>query len=93
MKYKILTIAGDASFRIFYRLIQKKSRKIIVFAKKEKYKNLVAYTAINKFLRANKIFAPKLYKYNFSKGIITIQDFGDISFYKVLKKKKNQLII
>ena len=28
-----------------------KTSKIIVLAKKEKYKNLIAYSAINKFLR------------------------------------------
>ena len=93
MKSKILPIAGDASFRTFYRLISNKSSKIIVFAKKEKYKNLIAYSAINKFLRANKILAPKLYGYNYPRGIIVIEDFGDSSFYKLLLKKRNKLII
>ena len=87
MKSKILPIVGDASFRTFYRLVLKKSSKIIVFAKKEKYKNLIAYSAINKFLRANKIFTPKLYAHNYPKCIV-IEDFGDLSFYKVLLKKK-----
>ena len=93
MKFKILPIAGDASFRTFYRLASNKSSKIIVLAKKEKYKNLIAYSAINKFLIRNKILAPNLYTHNFSKGIIIIEDFGDLSFYKILIKKKNKLII
>ena len=93
MKSKILPIVGDASFRTFYRLVLKKNRKIIVFAEKEKYKNLIAYSAINKFLRDNKILAPKLYMHNYSKGIIVIEDFGDLSFYKVLLKKKNKFLI
>jgi len=93
MESKILPIAGDASFRTFYRFISNKSSKIIVFAKKEKYKNLIIYSAINKFLRANKILAPKLYAYNYPKGIIVIEDFGDLSFYKVLLKRKNKLVI
>ena len=93
MKFKILPISGDASFRTFYRFILKKKSKIIILAKKEKYKNLIAYSAVNKFLRANKIFAPKLYTYNFSKGIIIIQDFGNQSFYRELLKKKNKLTI
>ena len=93
MESKILPIAGDASFRTFYRFVSNKSTKIIVFAKKEKYKNLIAYSAINNFLRANKILAPKLYTHNYSKGIIVIEDFGDISFYKALIKKKNKLAI
>ena len=93
MKSEILPIAGDASFRTFYRAISKKRSKIIVFAKKEKYKNLFAYSAVNKFLRNNKILTPKLYQYDFSKGIMVIEDFGDLTFDKILIKKKNKLFI
>ena len=93
MESKILPIAGDASFRTFYRSVSNKSSKIIVFAQKEKYKNLIVYSAINNFLRANKILAPKLYSHNYPKGIIVIEDFGDTSYYKALLKKKNKLII
>ena len=88
MKSKILPIAGDASFRTFYRLVLNKTSKIIVLAKKEKYKNLIAYSTINKFLRSNKILTPKLYTHNYPKGLIIIEDFGDLSFYKILLKKK-----
>ena len=90
MKFKVLPIAGDASFRTFYRFFTKKSSQIIISSKKEKYKNLIAYSAINKFLKKNKILAPKLYEHNYEKGIIIIEDFGDLSFYKVLLRKKNK---
>jgi len=93
MKSNIVLIAGDASFRTFYRLTLNKTNKIIVFAKKEKYKNLIAYSAINQFLRNNKILTPKLYAHDYLKGIIVIEDFGDLSFYKILLKKKNKLPI
>ena len=91
MKYKILPIAGDASFRKFYRFILNNNSKIIVSSKKEKYKNLDAYSAINKFLRKNKILTPKLLAHDYPKGIIVIEDFGDISFHKVLLKQKKKL--
>ena len=93
MKFKILPIAEDASFRTFYRLVLNKTSKIIVLAKKEKYKNLIAYASINSLLRKNKILAPKLYTHNYSKGIIVIEDFGDLSFDKILLKKRNKLKI
>ena len=93
MKYKILRINEDASFRKFYRLISNKKSKIIVLSKKEKYKNLIAYSSINKYLSINKISTPKLYMHDFSKGVIVIEDFGDSSFYKILIKKKNKFII
>jgi len=93
MKFKILPIAGDASFRTFYRLVLNKTSKIIILAKKEKYKNLIVYSTINKFLRSNKILTPKLYTHNYPKGLIIIEDFGDLSFYKILLKKKKKLPI
>ena len=89
----MMQIAGDASFRTFYRLKSKKKNKIIVLATKEKYKNLIAYSVINKFLRTNNIHAPKLYASDFSKGVIVIEDFGNITFHKILVKKKDKLII
>tara|TARA_Y100000590_G_scaffold445336_1_gene577317 strand:- start:5994 stop:6962 length:969 start_codon:yes stop_codon:yes gene_type:complete len=90
MKSKIESIAGDASFRNFYRFFSNNKTKIIVFAKKEKYKNLIAYTAINKFLRKKNILTPKLFSYDYKKGIIVIEDFGNISFYNILHGKENK---
>ena len=93
MKFKIVPIKGDASFRIFYRIILNKKTKIIVLSQKEKYKNLVAYSAINNFLNKNKILAPKLYSHNYKKGMIVIKDFGNLSFYNILYKRKNKFQI
>ena len=85
---KLTKIAGDASFRQFYRLKKGKKTSIIVKAKKEKFKNLVLYSAINKFLRQRKILAPKLIKNFFYKGVIEIEDFGDVQFSQYIKRKK-----
>ncbi len=90
MQNKIKKISGDASFRKFYRTNYKKKSKIIIFADKEKYKNLVAYSAINNFLKNNKILAPKLFEQNYSKGTMVIEDFGDLTFFKLLLKQKNR---
>jgi N-acetylmuramate 1-kinase len=92
-KIKLLPIAGDASFRNFYRLISNKRSKIIVYSKKDNYKNLIAYSAVNKFLKKNKILTPMLYNHNFSKGLIVIEDFGNMSFYKILLKNKKRFFI
>ena len=93
MKSKIISLPEDASFRKFYRLTLDKKSKIVVLAKKQKYNNLVAYLAVNKFLRENKILAPNFFTHNFSKGMIVIEDFGDLSFYSLILKKKNKLVI
>ena len=89
---KILKIKGDASFRKFYRKKNNHHTSVIVFAKKEKFKNLLIYDAINKILNKNKILAPKLYKENYNKNFLEIQDFGNDTIFKVLKKKKWQKI-
>ena len=90
MRFKLKKISGDASFREFYRMHTQKSTSIIVVAKKEKYKNLFVYSAINQILTNNKILAPKLKKSFFNKGIIEISDFGKRSLYDVLIQKKNK---
>jgi hypothetical protein len=81
-------IKGDASFRKFYRKKRKNANSIIVVAKKEKIKNLIIYEAINRILNKNKILAPKLIKENYKKNYIEIQDFGDYTIFKTLKRKK-----
>ena len=83
-------IKGDASFRKFFRKKNKIFSSIVVFANKEKVKNLLVYDAINKILRKNKILAPKLYSENYNRSYLEIQDFGDDTIYKVLKKKNNK---
>ena len=81
-------IKGDASFREFFRKTSKNFTSIIVLSKKEKFKNLLVYDAINKILTKNKILAPKLYQENYNKNYLEIEDFGDETFFKILIKKK-----
>ena len=87
---KMKLLAGDASFRKFYR---SSNKSIIVFANKNKHVNLVVYDAINRCLNKNKVKAPKLKKEFYNKNYIEIEDLGDNSLYKILKKKKNKLKI
>ena len=85
-------IKGDASFRKFYRNTKKNS--IIVFANREKIKNLLIYDSINKILIKNNIIAPKLLSQNYKKNYIEIQDLGKKTVYQIFSKnKKNQYII
>ena len=72
-KYKLL--AGDASFRKFYRSPE---NSVIVFSRKNKYLNLVIYDAINKCLRSNGVKTPKLkneFYYLYSKIFIYNRKF------------------
>ena len=83
---KLIKIKGDASYREFYR--DKKNKSIYVISKKEKYKNLLIYDAINKILNKNKLLAPKLITENYNNNIIEIEDFGEHTIFDILKNKK-----
>ena len=84
-------IKGDASFRKFYR--NKKNRSVVVYAIKDKVKNLLIYDAINKILLKNKILAPKLLGQNYKNNYIEVEDFGDGVLNKLLKLKKTNKIL
>ena len=90
MNYKLKKISGDASFREFYRLQKGKNTSIIIQAKKEKFKNLITYIAVNKILEKYKIYAPKLITNHYEHKIIEITDLGQKSFYNLIIKKKNK---
>jgi N-acetylmuramate 1-kinase len=92
IKSTLKKIKGDASLRSFYRKKNSKKNSIIVYSTKEKKKNLLIYDAINSLLIKNKILAPKLYKENYKKNFIEIEDFGDDTIFKLLKKNGNNKI-
>ena len=93
MQFKLKKIRSDASVREFFRLYKGKKSTIIVTAKKERFKNLIAYSAINRFLRKKGIYTPKLISQHFNEGIIEIEDFGSNTLFNHLKNSKNQLNI
>ena len=91
-KSKLKKIKGDASFRTFYRKKIGNKKSIIVFATKEKKKNLLIYDAINSLLIKNRILAPKLYNESYKKNFIEIEDFGNDTVFNLLKKKDSNKI-
>ena len=86
-------LKGDASHREFFRKKFNDGNSIIIRAKKDKFKNLLVYDAISKTLNKNKILAPKLYRENYNNNYIEIEDFGNETIYKILKKNKNKKIL
>ena len=93
MQFKLKKIGSDASFREFFRLYKGKKTSIIVTAKKERFKNLILYSAINRFLRKKGIYTPKLISNHFKEGIMEIEDFGNNTLLYHIKQSKNKLNI
>ena len=81
MQFKLKKIRSDASFREFFRLHKGNKTSIIVIAKKERFKNLIAYSAINRFLRKKGIYTPKLISQHFKEGIMESKTLGIIHSY------------
>ena len=90
MNYEIKKISGDASFREFYRIKKKKKTSIIVFATKEKFRNLIVYCVVNKILNDYNILSPRLIKNSYKDNMMEITDLGSLSFYDYIKNKKNK---
>ncbi len=83
-------LKGDASTRKFFRKNYSDGSSIVILAKKDKFKNLLVYDAISKILNKNKILAPKLYQENYRNNYIEVEDFGNETIFKILKKNKNK---
>ena len=92
-KKKLFKIKGDASYREFYRKIEKSQSSIIIFAKREKKKNLLIYDSINKILIKNNLIAPKLINQKYHLNFIEVSDLGKITALDYIKKNKNKFVI
>ena len=86
-------LKGDDSHRKFFRKKHNDVNSIKILAKKDKFKNLLVYDAISKILNKNKILAPKLYQENYRNNYIEVQDFGNETIFKILKKSKNKKLL
>lgn len=90
-KNKFEKVAGDASFRKFYRIKLNDKNYILIYCSKEKKNNLENYAKVNSFLVKNRILAPSLYKIDQKKNYMIIEDFGSKTFFTIIKEKKNKL--
>jgi hypothetical protein len=91
--YKIKEIKGDASFRKYFRIYQKNKSFILASAEQEKKSNILNYVLINKFLRKQDISAPKVLDCDYKNGLALLQDFGDKTYLKLIKKSKDKFSI
>ena len=90
-KNKFEKVAGDASFRKFYRIKLNNKNYILIYCSKEKKNNLENYAKVNFFLLKNRILAPSLYKIDLKKNYMIIEDFGPKTFFTIINNKKNKL--
>jgi aminoglycoside/choline kinase family phosphotransferase len=69
-------VAGDASFRRYYRLSGTLPTRIVVHAPPDKERNL-EFTEVAALLRASGVQAPEVLAHDEARGFLLLSDFGD----------------
>jgi len=87
--YSIVKIAGDASFRSYYRIFLDKKNFILMFAPPS-HERIDHFIAIDKFLYENNFSAPEIIAIDEKEGFILLEDFGDETYGRVLAKNSSQ---
>ena len=74
--FSLTPLAGDASFRQYYRLQFKDATRMLMDAPPP-HESLTEFIDIAGRLRASGLLAPKCYAYDLKQGFAIIDDFGD----------------
>lgn len=82
--YEIIKIAGDASFRSYYRINKDKNSYILMFAPPS-HEDIKPFIKIDQYLLNNNFSAPIIYFIDEKNGFILLEDFGDKTYSKILK--------
>lgn len=86
---EIKQVAGDASFRSYYRIFNADKTFILMFAP-PKYEDIRLFEKIAHFLLNSNFSAPKILARSEESGFLLLEDFGDDTYGRILKKSQNQ---
>lgn len=81
---EIKLIAGDASFRSYYRVRRGDKNLILMFAPPS-HEDIKPFEKIAKFLFENQFSAPQILHRDEENGFLLLEDFGDDTYGRVLK--------
>ena len=82
---RIATLAGDASFRRYFRLVNGPARAVLMDAPPPQ-EDVGPYVAIARQLTALDLSAPEIYGEDAGHGFLLIEDFGDDTYTRVLDR-------
>lgn len=83
---KIIKVAGDASFRSYYRIFADDKKWILMFAPPSK-EDILPFIKIDKLLLEHGFSAPEIFDIDEENGFILLEDFGDDTYGKVLARE------
>ena len=78
-------LAGDASFRRYYRLADGERRAVLMDAPPPQ-EDVRPYVTVARILREHGFSAPEIYAEDREQGFLLIEDFGDDTYTKLLAK-------
>ncbi len=81
-KCEIKKIAGDASFRSYYRISSADKSFILMFAPPA-YEKIEPFINIDSFLVENGFFAPRIFAIDHENGFLLLEDFGDETYGRI----------
>jgi hypothetical protein len=87
--FSIKKIAGDASFRSYYRIFFSDKTLILMFAPPN-FEDTKPFVKIAEILIKNKLNSPKILAIDEDKGFILLSDFGDETYTKKLVNLSDQ---
>lgn len=87
--YEIKKVAGDCSFRSYYRIFLKDKNLILMFAPPS-HEDVIPFIKIDEFLIENGFSAPKIFAKDEKNGFLLLEDFGDNSYSKALIKNNSK---
>lgn len=84
--WQIVKIAGDASFRSYYRVFveDRITETFILMYAPVGLERIDHFIAVDQFLCKNGFLAPKIIAVDEANGMLLLEDFGDDSFSKIL---------
>ncbi len=91
--YQIKKIAGDASFRSYYRIFfsdENVSKTLILMFAPPQYEDVKPFVKIAQFLVLNQFSAPKIFFCSEESGLLLLEDLGDDTFTRVLASQQSQ---
>ena len=83
-EFYLTKIAGDASFRSYYRINSDKKSFILMFAPPQ-FEKTSPFIEVANILINNQINAPKIIAKNQAEGLLIIEDFGDFTLAKFIQ--------
>ncbi len=86
---EIVKVAGDASFRSYYRIISAEKTFVLMFAPPS-HEDVKPFIKIDEFLVSCGFFAPKILAKDIDSGFLLLEDFGDDTYNRVLTRDSSQ---